>query len=178
MILFESEKEFEDMLCDRLDEGSWIVEDECVDGYERQVKLESYGVVDLLLHDTEMDLVDGCEIIIGRRVKIVELKITELKSDSLAQIARYKAFFDAVEHDFELSYVLVCKASCSYRGDLVFLAQSMDWLDIYTYKFSLTNGVEFERLDCFSPTESRHETKEEAIRRLDLMFSGGQEGML
>lgn len=155
MILFESEKEFEDMLCDHLDQECWIVEDEECPFYDRQTNLGKYGITDLILYNYDLDLDDDKkEIITDEYLKIVELKITELSASHLSQIARYKTFFDNTDHKYDISYVLVCKESKNYSGDLVFLAQSIEWLDIYVYSFSLDSGIEFKRITGWTMTDS------------------------
>ena len=171
MILFESEKEFEDMLCKRLDDGHWIVEDERPERYKRQVDLGSYGIADIAIGFTDYDMVNDEPVVSYNYLKVVELKITELKTDSLSQIARYKAYFDSTEHEFEMSYVLICKESESYKTDLIFLAQSIEWLTIYTYGFSLTDGITFKELGIHSLTNGK-DVDEKAMDKLKAFFEG------
>lgn len=151
MIIFDSERELEDMLCELLDEGCWIVEDEECNYYLRQPSLSFYGTPDLMLYSQDLYIEEGKEDrILGEYLKLVELKITELSHKHLSQVARYKRYFDSVDHDFQMEYVLVCKKSKEYSGDLIFLAQDIGWLTIYTYELCLKRGIVFEELPTFS----------------------------
>ena len=144
MILFDSEKEFEDMLCEHLDHGEWIVESDHSDKYKRQLNLGKCGIVDLAVKTSKENPFVKGKII--EKLKIVELKTTELHHSHLSQIARYKTFFDSAAYDIEMDYILICKKSDVHKGDLVFLAQDIDWLTVYEYSFSLTEGIVFKIL--------------------------------
>ena len=144
MIIFESEKELEVLLCKELDNGVWIVEDEHVDCWQSQTNLGSHGITDIITSTVTMDLDEnGKEFISSKTLKVIELKITELSYSHLGQISRYKDFFDNMTTESDVDeYVLVCKSGDVDR-DLMYLAQSLDWLSIYLYEFSLTKGVVF-----------------------------------
>lgn len=173
MILFESEKEFEDMLCEHLDKGVFLAEDSSVESYDRQTNLGVYGITDLILYSRELDLdKDSVPFVSSDMLNVVELKITELSHSHLSQIARYKAFFDATDHGYDVQYTLVCKKSPSYHTDLVFLAQDIEWLTIYTYEMSLDKGIEFEVLSGFKISDDKG--LDSSIKSINSIFPRGQ----
>ena len=157
MIVFESEKELEDMLCEHLNDGLFLVDDCHIDFYDRQTNLSPYGITDLILHTKKEDIdSDGNVFVSSDLLQVVELKITELSHSHLSQIARYKTFFDITDYEYEVEYMLICKSSKSYSGDLVFLAQNIEWLSIYTYELTLTDGIVFQRLSGFKISDNKN----------------------
>mgnify|MGYP003668141709 CR=1 FL=1 len=173
MIVFESEKEFENMLCEHLDNNYFLVEDSGIESYDRQTNLGAYGITDLIIHNQELDLDDNKEVfVVSDMLNVVELKITELSSSHLSQIARYKTFFDVTDHGYDVEYTLVCKKSESYNTDLIFLAQSIDWLTIYTYEISLQKGIVFEILGGFSLTKDINLSK--TLKSIESIFPVGE----
>lgn len=170
MIVFESEKEFEDLLCDELDDnGYWLVEDEHIDHWQRQTNLGSHGITDIITSAITMDLDENKKpFISSRNLKVIELKITELSHSHIAQIAKYKEFFDLTEPDADMSYVLVCKKG-NLASDSFYTAQSIDWLSVYLYDFSITEGLIFTNLNCFSANYDQGKT-DAAISRIKEYF--------
>jgi len=174
MIIFESEKELEDLLCNELEEsGIWLAEDEHVDYWQRQTNLGSHGITDIITSTVTMDLDEDKNPFVSSRVlKVIELKITELSYSHLSQIARYKDFFDGVEFSADMEYILICKSG-NLVSDAFYLAQSMDWLSVYLYDLSMTKGLVFTSLKDYSGNYDIDKA-ESAIGRIQSHFFEGE----
>ena len=174
MIIFESEKELEDLLCKELEDNAyWVVEDEHVDQWQRQTNLGYHGITDIITSAITMDLDENkVPFISSRTLKVIELKITELSYTHLSQIARYKDFFDMMEPSADMDYVLVCKHG-NLASDAFYLAQSLDWLSVYLYDLSITKGLVFTPLNSFSANYDT-EKMDSAIDRVQNHFFDGE----
>lgn len=144
-IVLDSEKELEDYLSHIMKSGYSPVTEEHIDKVYRQFDLGGYGVIDLL---SVSYVDDGNEVV--HEIRVIELKKGPIKSDHIAQIARYKRGIDTfIERSAEdlngidISYHLVGDGYAE-QGDVQFLADSCEWLSVHHYKFDLEGGVKFE----------------------------------
>ncbi len=142
MIHFDSEKDMEDMfmkydehLCGLLGLG------ECVSF--RQVTLGDYGISDILLIDKDFPVRNKKKTVF---VNLVELKNDKLSHSHISQCARYGEFFKELnerqeEYHFQFRASLICLKTFPINNDLVFLAQSIEWLDFYELSIVPDEGV-------------------------------------
>lgn len=138
---FESEKEFEDFLMDNQD---FLEESFGCEGYTfyRQLNLGAYGIADIVAINAFRDP-DGATY---GNIDIFELKNTTLSHVHISQLARYRQFF--LQFGGLFSHISV---HCHLIGlptfpggdDLVFLAQSINWLSVYELGINPRQGLEF-----------------------------------
>jgi hypothetical protein len=132
VITFNSEKDMEDFFFQYSDNYSGWFDLHPSVAWEkrRQVNFGTYGICDLLFIGTETTA--DSRII---HVRLIELKNTPLNCANIAQVARYKQFFDKIEE--ESGYVVNFKANLiglktlPVAGDFAYLAQNIDWLDVF-----------------------------------------------
>lgn len=166
MISFDSEKHLEDLICSELDMHKNPISDEIISRYVRQPDFKPYGIGDILtVHDCDDD--EDEEFF---SINIIELKNERLQMVHLSQIARYRKFFMDTDENFHAhpyEFTLVCKKSESFQSDLIFLANSIEWLNIYEFSLSFENGVCFELLGGYSMTDKDNAAKK-AFNLLDI----------
>lgn len=102
----------------------------------RQVKLGAYGICDIIAvrsRTTKHEDLRGDSVFC--EVHVIELKNTALKHDHISQIARYGQFFKEMYSQsrcsVEFSASLIGLKTFPDSTDMVFLAQSIDWLNCY-----------------------------------------------
>lgn len=88
-INFDSEKELEDLICERLDQNFNPITNQHCTHYERQLNLGPYGIADIVTFDSDMELYD-IDGVVCIHAKVFELKKEFIKPDAIAQAARYK----------------------------------------------------------------------------------------
>ena len=155
MISFDSEMHLEDAICSAFTEGFDPISDQHVDKYIRQPGLAPYGTGDILTisngPDGETEL-----------VTLYELKNEKLNISHIAQIARYRKFFEENDenfHSIEYQFNLVCKYTEHYNTDLIMLASSIDWLDIYVFTINLNTGIDFSLLSGYHISDEKGKGK-------------------
>ena len=151
MAMLESEKELEDYLYDNYKKG----EIECVlnlfGGGQlfRQVSLGNYGVMDLVLVDFDLDFSETA--FPKTYITIIELKKGFIDYNALTQISRYRIGIISLiaekwkvnssnKFKFEIRGVII-GGQINSTSDLVYLFDNIEWLDTYTYKLNLDNGL-------------------------------------
>lgn len=156
MISFDSEKHLEDFICKYLDEGKNIInEDEHVEIYKRQFNTRHYGVIDIVTFTPYK----GPNNQICVNVCVIELKNDYLKIQNIAQIARYKTFFERmsehsdVEYDFE--YVLACKGGKIPSSDCCYLVNESEWLSYYEFELDFDEGIKFTSQSGYFKTDEQ-----------------------
>ncbi|MDX8382446.1 MAG: hypothetical protein R8M45_00095, partial [Ghiorsea sp.] len=115
----------------------------------RQVKFGSYGIVDLLGIDIEYPF--GEEGGAYYTLSVYELKNTPLKSDHLIQCSRYYTYLKNLSEtsDYKIIFnisLIGLKTFPSAQG-LEFLAQSIDWLEVYEIRLDPKTGLIFHRIE-------------------------------
>lgn len=147
-LVFSSEESLESYLHEEMKSGYNPISDEHIDGVIRQFDTVSYGIIDLICYSKPRFL-DG-ELMAEPSLTVIELKNEPINNSAVAQIARYKRFFERAADDSLLnipedciSYVLV--GPDIVRGtDTCYLTDSMDWLTTIIFKLNPRNGITFE----------------------------------
>lgn len=115
----------------------------------QQVELKGYGVMDLVYLSY-----CGESRIATIKITVVELKKGKIDLVAIAQISRYKQainrFIESNQIEtnkiipihVEVEGVLIGSGIAS--GDACFLADSIDWLRVYSYDLTLKNGLTFK----------------------------------
>lgn len=150
MINFESEKCFEDFITQQHESEGICIIDECE--YEkcyRQFDTKTYGIPDLVFVGSYMDLSKDNEPIEVHRIHVVELKNEQIKTSNLAQISRYKTYFDRAfsGHNVELSFSLVVPKGVIDCDDACWLINSLEGIDVYEFYLDPSEGIKF-KLTC------------------------------
>ena len=153
-----TEKALEDYLEQKMIEGICPVTDSAISKVFRQAGVDGYGVTDIITY-TAPNFLNG-QFMSEQRLVVYELKRGIIDVKAVMQIARYRAAFSRyrgmmeergdVENllEYYVEYILV-GGSVDLDSDLVFLLNTMDWLEVYTYEIDLDNGITFE---CNSKT--------------------------
>lgn len=148
MIKFESEKCFENMLFEHLRETMVDpMHGEKIIFGQQQPNFGAHGVGDIILL-TEF-VTNGQQKTVFKHAHLIELKIQPLIASHIAQVCRYKDFFE--RSDFarraglsDIRYSLInCYSDISY--DMQCLAESCG-VDIYYYTMSMS-GIDFSGYD-------------------------------
>lgn len=149
-IELQSERVLEDFLFEEMKDGCCPITGNRVDEVFRQFDTGSYGVIDLISIAHDVVAAHDGGLIEEGLVRIFELKKGALDTDAIAQIARYRQCVERflLGHDTALrraciEYVLVGN-SVSLSGNACYLADSIDWLRVFTFKVSIATGIEFE----------------------------------
>lgn len=154
MISFDSEKAFETFLLaspELMEEEFGVTESFRV---FPQMELGPYGIPDIVAVEV-LEPPDEKKIV---TVKIFELKNAPLTLANVAQISRYKDFFnDAargmnVDYDVD-AYLIGAKTFPTQNGsDLVYLCQNIDWLSVYEFALNPRKGIEFHAVREWRPS--------------------------
>lgn len=161
MISFDSEKCFEDFLFDNKEiiiNSFGLCEDSQI---LRQVDLNPYGICDII----SIYVDDISEKIQQVNIDLFELKNTQLKSEHFVQCARYKTFFDNLGHEnYHINFNCHLIGMQTFKqspSDLVYLAQSIDWLSVYETSLHPIDGIEFKFVHGWgvSLSDKGHNTK-------------------
>lgn len=137
MIHFDSEKDLEDVIWNNL-----RYFDELPEGEEkfRQPRLGDYGVADIIT--IQHCATQGVKII---HVHLIELKNTPLKYEHIGQCARYKRFFEKANETtpfiITFSASLIGLKTFPVSSDLEFIAQEVEWLDVYELGIDPASGI-------------------------------------
>jgi hypothetical protein len=140
-IVFESEQELEDYICEHLEEGLNPISDSNIDWYGRQVEIKPYGVIDLMTVSYEPN---GLHV----SIEIIELKKEVITIKAIAQLARYirgiKHYYEINEQPFSLDIrgVLVAPRF-EISDDTVYLSNIVNGIDCYTIDYELDSGISF-----------------------------------
>ena len=168
MIKFESEKHLEDFITQQFNnDGLCIVDGEQYEHMERQFTAGLYGVVDLVFYSsyTAQDW-NGLEI--DRKViHVIELKNEPMKLSHIAQLSRYKRYFDLAFEgaNIELHYSLVVPESVSKSDDAKWLIDSLKDINVIEFTLDPINGIRFDRSIGWMKTD---ETYKDAMGIFDI----------
>lgn len=142
MITFDSEKDMEDMFVNDFEHFSEYFYAESA---FRQVRLGAYGTCDVLYVSMDVEPTPEKEIK-AISINLIELKNTKLKETHISQCARYKRFFDGLisksNIDISVEYFLIGLKTLPDSSDFCFLAQSIDWLQVYEIEINPSVGIE------------------------------------
>ena len=142
MPVFESEKEFEDVLMDNQE----ILSGEFGgDYFERQVKLFGYGTADIIGVHTEHD-----DLMAVMNINIYELKIGKIDFNAIGQVCRYvkavKRFVRKNKRPSKLSGLAIHVSgivigSKMGSGDVCYLSDAIEDVSAYSYKIDAIDGL-------------------------------------
>lgn len=145
MINFDSEKAMEDVIFDFLNDQGDIPwrPGAAVLHVERQFSIGKHGIVDLVIHwenpHSNMTYVE-----------VVELKNSKIKPSHMAQLARYKNFFD--KSSASTLYSLIGLSTVEEdKSDDCFLYQESEWIDVFEVSVSMLDGVVFSKVSGWTP---------------------------
>lgn len=179
MIHFDSEKCMEDFFFENYSEYAECFGIDYLSNFKacRQVTLGKYGICDLLFISAARHDASG-ELFITAR--LVELKNTALSLQDVAQVARYKSFFDALDGkakniDVDFSACLVGLKSFPGSGDLCYLCQGIGWLDVYETEISPHKGVVLSRVRGWQPSSNTEESFRKFVGDFVLPFASSDE---
>lgn len=138
MIKFESEKHLENFFVKHFeDTGECLINDIHYHDLTQQLNIGSYGITDLIYSKYEND----CNIIY-----IVELKNTAPKFDDVAQISRYRTYFERAFGIYEnviIRCALVFPEQESYK-DVIWLFDQSPYIDFFSFSLDPKNGISFD----------------------------------
>ena len=141
MIHFDSEYDMELTILNHINDFEdlpWCASPHRVLKAARQVRIGEYGIVDIIA------LVE-CMESGSKWIEVVELKNTKIKSEHLAQLARYKSFFRSADH--EVKFTLIGLKTFPNGNDECFLMQASKWASVYEIEIDFENGVSFEHVE-------------------------------
>ena len=137
MIHFDSEADMELTIFNHINDFEvlpWDTSPHRVLKAQRQVRIGEYGIVDIIAHVEDMESGD-------KWIEVVELKNAKLKSEHLAQLARYKSFFRGADSDVRFTLIgLNTFPNCT---DDCFLIQASSWASVYEVSVDFVDGVSF-----------------------------------
>jgi hypothetical protein len=144
MIKFESEKKLEEFIADCFHENSHCIV--CGDYYEglvRQFNAGEYGIPDLVFYSEDIDEEGQSNY---KRLHVIELKNEPIQSSHIAQIARYKRYFELAfkNHEVDMQFTLVVPKSVEESGDTMWLIDSLENIKIVEFSLSPKTGIEFK----------------------------------
>lgn len=143
-IVFDSEKELEDWIFDKYNEGNGcVIDDTCPQHLLRQVNLGSYGICDLVA----IDVYATDESRKSIDVIVYEIKKEKITADAFSQVARYAA---AIKQEIEsekgmFDITITCALVAPEIDDSAFILNNFDF-KYYQPFFNPECGVEFK--DC------------------------------
>ena len=150
-MLFEDEKEMEDIVFQAMRDGRCLCTGEIYSHVFRQFEIKGYGVIDILC----LSLAKSCTTI-NVDIHIYELKNANINHQAIMQIARYK---QGVERYIKNQFVTTAKrkqaANVNIYGhilglgyasqeDICFLVDSIPWLDCFFCAIT-KDGVFFKK---------------------------------
>ncbi len=168
MIKFESEKHLEMFIADCFDSDNvCLIDNEEYDECVSQFDTKSYGMPDLVFHSTYSELDDDENEFEIRKVHVVELKNEQIKLSHIAQIARYKTYFERALNGFnvEMKFSLVVPDGVVNNDDCCWLINSLDEIDVYEFKLNPKAGIEFNKSKGWYKNGVKYNS---AIEMLDL----------
>lgn len=137
MIHFDSEADMELAILNHINDFEvlpWDASPHRVLKAQRQVRIGEYGIVDIIAHVEDMKSGD-------KWIEVVELKNAKIKSDHLAQLARYKSFFR--DADGDVRFTLIGLKTFPNGIDDCFLIQASSWASVYEVSVDFVDGVSF-----------------------------------
>lgn len=146
MIKFESEKDFENFILECFeDDGLCIITDETYDDCISQFDTRSYGIPDLVFYSNDKEIGQNNEEYDVKRIQVVELKTEQIKLSHIAQIARYKTYFERAYDgfDLEMQFSLVVPEGVINNDDCCWLINSLSDISVYEYKLDPRRGIVF-----------------------------------
>lgn len=146
-IVFEKEKDLEDLLFDEMIGGYCPITGFEVTGVKRQYDAGGYGIIDLLAYSIWSDEKGD----VKSAINIYELKNGPITIDAIGQISRYaRGVQRAMEH--EAGFFKHCRIGChlvgndvSQANDAVFITEAMPNLSLWLFKLDPHNGIRFEQ---------------------------------
>lgn len=140
-VSFDSEKDFEDFV---FENEEWFKAAFNISDHDlyRQVNLGPYGIADIVATH-EKALADGCKFL---DVMVFELKNTQISHTHLSQIARYLTFFDRMtlfKGIVDVAGVLIGKKTFPNEGDLCYLCQNQNRIDVCEFDIDPVEGMTF-----------------------------------
>lgn len=161
MIKFDSEKSMEDFFFANYNRfsGDFDLFPSLNWKASRQVKLGSHGICDIIFTSVSETPEGFPEL----HIRLVELKNTELSHFHISQVSRYASFIkEAHEHfcggvDFK-AFLIGNKTFSESSSDLVYLCQSIDWLDVFECSIDPLSGVSINLVYGWHPS-SHDESK-------------------
>lgn len=157
MISFNSEKDMETFLVEHEDfiKEYFNLPDHTI---YRQPRLGGYGIADLIavscraFDDRPQKFVD---------IVIIELKNTPISLANVAQVARYRDFFqrllDCTPDQIDVSGILIGLKTFPSSDDLCFLCQNIDWLSVYELGLDPREGIVFNHIAGWRPSSHTEE---------------------
>lgn len=157
MIKFESEKHLEDFIYNYYKEtGKCLIDDQEYGFCSRQFRAGPYGVCDLVFFDySEADEASPsmCSVF------VVELKNEPVKPSDVAQICRYKTFFDRASAIDDVTCCLVVPDSTIHKvEDVAYLCNALESvIDFYEFSLDAHKGISFEYQNGFRKTNDAYD---------------------
>jgi len=140
-VIFESEKELEDYICEKLEENKHCpIGDESVDMYFRQLNIGAYGVADIVKISFNLSSPEIC-------ITVLELKKEKITLSTIAQVARYMTgikHFINERYTNKSKYITVfgevaAPGICT-DDDACYLSGQLDNIKIYDISCCLDTG--------------------------------------
>lgn len=157
MIKFDSERSLEDFIFGEFKSANEcaITDEEYANCY-RQFDTKGYGVCDLV-YVSAQQVSDTCEAV-ETNILVVELKNEQVKPADIAQICRYRTYFQrATKHikNVKLSFILAVPEGVINSQDCCYLTNALeDIVDVYTFKLDPSKGITFSyEVDFFKVNE-------------------------
>jgi hypothetical protein len=173
-IVFESEKELEDYICENLDQEYNPINGDHVNWYGRQIDLGAYGILDVMTVSFEPEgYLD---------ISIIELKKELVTIKAIAQVSRYirgiRHYFESHADDVSISvHGYVVAPNLDLSDDTVFLLNQLsEDISIYTMNFDLDKGTEFISCDTGWSKTNPDFTKFHSIHGIPLVADSKQRG--
>jgi hypothetical protein len=145
MIKFVSEKSLENFIVSHFnDTGMCILTDEQYESVFQQYNIGVHGIPDLVFiskeHPQEGGEKDSFEIL------VVELKNEAISFSAIAQISKYKAYFDRVfgeTDNVRVRYLLVTQEQVDPCGEIDWMVANLGDIEMVEFKLNPYSGVEF-----------------------------------
>lgn len=130
---FDTEKDLENFI---LEHESWFCDAMNLDGCElySQVNLGPYGIADIVAIQEQVYMNAEEEAYSALDVCVIELKNKALDHSHLCQLTRYMTFFDRIQTykgRIDVRGILIGAPTFPGQGDLCYLAQSIERVDVY-----------------------------------------------
>lgn len=148
MISFDSEKCFEQFIIQEFEKDNVCIIDDCE--YQEcvsQFDTKTYGIPDLVFVGFDFDLDKDDNPIERARIHVVELKNEQIKLSHIAQIARYKTYFQRAfdGKEVDLSFSLVVPKGVGAGDEVCWVINHLDEIDIYEFELNPSEGIEFRQ---------------------------------
>lgn len=160
MILFDSEKSLEQFIIDEFNnEGICIIDGDEYDECISQFDTKTYGIPDLLFIRVGVDIDENENPFETLTVHIIELKNEPIKMSNIAQIARYKTYFDRAYSGFsvEVRSSLVVPKSVGIGDDICWVVNHINDIDVYEFTLNPSTGIRFRASHSWSRNEEDFE---------------------